>query len=45
MSASYDATSGEYTLKTKGNDSFIITKALASDLASSLCVVEFDYTS
>ena len=45
MSASYDATSGEYTLKTKGNDPFIITKALASDLASSLCVVEFDYTS
>lgn len=45
MSASYDATSGEYTLKTTGNDPFIITKALASDLASSLCVVEFDYTS
>lgn len=45
MSASYDATSGEYTLKTKGNDPFIFTKALASDLASSLCVVEFDYTS
>ena len=45
MSASYDATSGEYTLNTTGNDPFIITKALASDLASSLCVVEFDYTS
>lgn len=45
MSASYNATSGEYTLKTTGNDPFIITKALASDLASSLCVVEFDYTS
>ena len=45
MSASYNETSGEYTLKTKGNDPFIITKALASDLASSLCVVEFDYTS
>ena len=45
MSASYNATSGEYTLKTTGNDPFIITKALAADLASSLCVVEFDYTS
>ncbi|MDY3009327.1 MAG: family 10 glycosylhydrolase, partial [Sodaliphilus sp.] len=45
MSASYDATSGEYTLNTTGNDPFIFTKALASDLASSLCVVEFDYTS
>lgn len=45
MSASYDATSGEYTLNTTGNDPFIYTKALASDLASSLCVVEFDYTS
>ena len=45
MSASYDATSGEYTLKTTGGDPFAHTKALASDLASSLCVVEFDYTS
>lgn len=45
MSASYNETSGEYTLNTTGNDPFIITKALASDLASSLCVVEFDYTS
>lgn len=45
MSASYDATSGEYTLNTTGNDPYIFTKALASDLASSLCVVEFDYTS
>ena len=45
MSASYDATSGEYTLNTTGGDPFAHTKALASDLASSLCVVEFDYTS
>ena len=45
MSASYNETSGEYTLNTTGNDPFIITEALASDLASSLCVVEFDYTS
>ena len=45
MSASYNETSGEYTLNTIGNDPFIITEALASDLASSLCVVEFDYTS
>ena len=45
MSVSYNETSGEYTLNTTGNDPFIITKALASDLASSLCVVEFDYTS
>lgn len=45
MSASYNETSGEYTLNTTGNDPFIYTKALASDLASSLCVVEFDYTS
>lgn len=45
MSASYDATSGEYTLKTTGGDPFAHTKALATDLASSLCVVEFDYTS
>ena len=45
MSASYDATSGEYTLRTTGGDPFAHTKALASDLASSLCVVEFDYTS
>ena len=45
MSASYDATSGEYTLKTTGGDPFAHTKTLASDLASSLCVVEFDYTS
>lgn len=45
MSASYDATSGEYTLKTTGGDPFIHTKALSADLASSLCVVEFDYTS
>ena len=45
MKASYNKTSGEYTLKTTGNDPFIITKALAADLASSLCVVEFDYTS
>lgn len=45
MSASYNETSGEYTLNTTGNDPFIYTKALAADLASSLCVVEFDYTS
>ena len=45
MSASYNETSGEYTLNTTGNDPYIFTKALASDLASSLCVVEFDYTS
>ena len=45
MSASYNETSGEYTLNTTGNDPYIITEALASDLASSLCVVEFDYTS
>ena len=45
MSASYDATSGEYTLRTTGGDPFIHTKALSADLASSLCVVEFDYTS
>ena len=45
MQSSYDVSKGEYTLTTTSTTQHILSKPLNSNLASSLAVVEFDYSS